>query len=161
MIYRLATALSFLGLAYIASAMPVIAVTTGDRWAVVAADWTKVRGDGVVSTKEYSRAVLYEVIFNRNVAGCAFTAMVGSSDETFPDPGYALLAPRAGNPKGVAVATKDASGLPAARDWLTSLPAGTHIEQSLNVSRLYPRTDCFRQVSAEAEVPSGASGLEP
>ncbi|HEY7259560.1 MAG TPA: hypothetical protein VH459_10840 [Gaiellales bacterium] len=78
--------------------------------AVVKADGTSVRGRDVVSTTRLS-AGSYEVIFDRDVSGCAYTATVGR-----PSPGFTrrpltiTTAARGGNPDGAFVFIHHMSG---------------------------------------------------
>ena len=84
-------------------------------WAVVETDGTLVRGSRVVSAANFAGSQ-YEVIFNRDVTGCAFIAVIGSpGSAVFPAPGGAEVAGRSGKPNGVAIQTFNSAGAPAQR----------------------------------------------
>ena len=56
------------------------------------------------------QAGAYEVIFNRNVSTCAFSAVIGNPGAGLPLAGDIVVATRAGNDNGVFVATRDNAG---------------------------------------------------
>jgi hypothetical protein len=76
-------------------------------WAVVATDGTLVRGSHVTSTQAFGSA--YEVIFDRNVSGCAFVAGRGGIDNETPV-GQVSATRRLNNVNGVYVNTFDSTG---------------------------------------------------
>ncbi len=79
-------------------------------WAVINADGTLARGSRVVSA-DLIAGSQYEVIFNRNVTGCAYNAVVGTpGSSVFPAPGGAEVAGRSGKPNGVAIQTFTPAG---------------------------------------------------
>lgn len=98
-------------------------------WAVVNADGTLARGSHVTSTGRpadifstgtagptiVATTGTYEVVFDRDVTGCAFSATIGTATSMDPvDPGEIWAAPRFLNANGVYVATTDSSGVTAA-----------------------------------------------
>jgi hypothetical protein len=85
------------------------------RFAVVNSNGTLARGNGVVSTSQLSTTA-YQVIFNRNVTGCAYTATVGKPGSGATE-GLAMVAARSGNANGVFVNTRDSKGNGASRDF--------------------------------------------
>ncbi|HEY9828789.1 MAG TPA: hypothetical protein V6D19_25500, partial [Stenomitos sp.] len=85
------------------------------RFAVVNIDGTLARGNGVISASKVS-STGYQVIFNRNVTACNYTATVGQPG-TGATEGFAMVASRAGNVNGVFVNTRDAQGNGAARSF--------------------------------------------
>jgi hypothetical protein len=82
---------------------------------VIAIDGSTVRGANVVSSGRLSPvddAGTYEVVFNRTVATCAYTATLGSptfGDEV-TDPVTITTATRAGNPSGVFLSVHNVDG---------------------------------------------------
>ena len=83
---------------------------TKDRFAVVADNGALARGSGVVSTANLGVGS-YEVIFNKNVNKCAFTASIGTtSTGAVASPGVVTVAGRAGNKAGVFVRIVDRLG---------------------------------------------------
>lgn len=89
-------------------------------WAVVKADGTLLRGSHVVSTAKLELLALaaaigpaaigdgsYEVIFDRDVTGCAYVATVGTGELGPDQRGGISVAPRFQKPDGVFVATFD------------------------------------------------------
>ncbi|MCU1531653.1 MAG: hypothetical protein JWO49_1224 [Arthrobacter sp.] len=78
---------------------------------------TRVRGSGVVSSLRFS-AGTYQVIFNGNVAGCAYIATIGEGDASGAQPpGEITVAPRLGNNRGVFVTTHNSAGALSDRDF--------------------------------------------
>jgi hypothetical protein len=78
--------------------------------AVVDSAGTLARGNHVVSTAHLGTGA-YEVIFDRNVFGCAFTASLGTTGAgNVANPGQITVAGRAGNSHGVFVRTVDRAG---------------------------------------------------
>lgn len=85
-------------------------------WAVVnGADGTIARSFATTSSARFS-AGNYEVIFDRDVTGCAYVATVGNPGAGVTS-GYADLAARSGNPNGVFVETRDTAGALADRNF--------------------------------------------
>lgn len=78
------------------------------RYAVVAANGTLARGSAGTTTAFLSTGT-YEVIFNTNVANCAYQATVGAT-ATGSAEGWATVASRGENVNGVFVATFDIPG---------------------------------------------------
>lgn len=79
--------------------------------AVLNADGTLARGEGVVSAGSAGFTGEYEVIFGRDVTACAYKASIGSSATSgVESPGYATVVGRVGQPNGVFVATLDTAG---------------------------------------------------
>ena len=84
--------------------------TVGDRYAVVDAAGTINRGKGVVSATNLATGQ-YEVIFNRNITKCAFTATVGSSAFSgIETTGEITTVGRVGTLNGVFLTTSDSTG---------------------------------------------------
>jgi hypothetical protein len=71
-------------------------------WAVVRVDGSMARGSGAVASAALGADGTYEVVFGRDVSGCAYAA-VGGQDTTFPaDDSISIgVAPRAGNTNAV------------------------------------------------------------
>lgn len=85
----------------------------GSLFAVVSANGTLDRGSsGVVSASRFQDPGHYEVIFDRDISGCAYSATAGSTATTAgPPPHYALVGNRIGNAtNGVAVFIRDLNG---------------------------------------------------
>lgn len=83
--------------------------------AVVNADATLARGEGVTSTAGLGSGN-FEVIFGRDVRACAYDASVGSSATVGTEPaGYVTVVGRAGQPNGVFLQTLDTTGTVVAR----------------------------------------------
>lgn len=74
-------------------------------WAVVNSGGTLLRGTGVVSASQAPGG--FEVIFNRDVAGCSYSATLGAVQA---EVGQVGVGPRNGNPNGVFVFTSDSTG---------------------------------------------------
>ena len=79
-------------------------------FAVVGDDGTLVRGAGAVSA-EVAAMAHYDVIFNRDVTGCAYVAVLGSVGSTLGPSGEAVVAQDPTNPNGVRVKTADSAGV--------------------------------------------------
>lgn len=77
-------------------------------WAVINSDGSLARGSGVVSSANLSTGT-FEVIFDRNVAGCAYSATIGDGFLGTFD-GQASATNRIFNSAGVFVATGDSAG---------------------------------------------------
>jgi hypothetical protein len=79
-------------------------------WAVVdGSTGARVRQSGTVSSARLS-AGTYQVIFNRNVSTCAFSAVIGNPGAGFTPLGDIGVAVRAGNDNGVFVGVQDNAG---------------------------------------------------
>jgi hypothetical protein len=68
-----------------------------------------VRGAGAVSAAfagDGTRGT-YEVIFDRNVTGCTYSATVGGLATDVQEPGFITVTGRGGKPNGVFVATRN------------------------------------------------------
>ncbi len=79
-------------------------------WAVVdGSTGARFRQSGTVSSARLSVGN-YEVIFNRNVSTCAFSAVIGNPAAGFPPAGDIGVAVRAGNDNGVFVGMRDNAG---------------------------------------------------
>jgi hypothetical protein len=78
-------------------------------WAVVNLDGTLARGSGAVSSAQLGTDGEYEVVFNRDVTGCAYVA-AGGEATTFPaDDAITVGASRReGNPNAVYLIEYDA-----------------------------------------------------
>jgi hypothetical protein len=86
-----------------------------DLWAVVTADGAVSRKNAAVASAAKLATGEYEVVFDRDVAACAYNVSIGSSDTTEPALGEAAASQRAGNAKAVAVVTADSAGTKADR----------------------------------------------
>jgi hypothetical protein len=83
---------------------------TKDLFAVVESTGTLARGNRAISTSHLSTGN-YEVIFDKNVNKCAFTASIGTtSTGSIPTPGVITVAGRAGNRAGVFIRIVDRNG---------------------------------------------------
>lgn|SRR5215207_3109166 len=84
-------------------------------FAVVDSNGTLARGTGAVSAKRLD-AGKYEVIFDRNVRTCGYTATIGLSGASGSSPpGEITTVGRVNNVNGVYVATYNSSGSPSSR----------------------------------------------
>ena len=89
---------------------PSTDVAAGDRFAVINANGSFARGKGVLSSANLAGGQ-YEVRFNRNVAGCAYIATVGSSATAgVEQTGEITTVRRAGTTNGVFLTTTDSAG---------------------------------------------------
>jgi len=93
----------------------------GDRgcactlFAVVDAEGSLERGFRAFSSQRFSTGQ-YEVVFNRNVSGCAYVATIGDpGDDTVPPPGEIAVVGRFGDADAVFIATYNSNGRPADR----------------------------------------------
>jgi hypothetical protein len=85
-------------------------------WAVVdGSTGARVRQSGTVSSARLGVGT-YEVVFNRNVSTCAFSAVIGNPGAGFSQ-GDIAVAVRAGNNNGVFVGTADNAGTFADRNF--------------------------------------------
>jgi hypothetical protein len=78
-------------------------------WAVVDGAGTLVRKSGATSSGHLALGE-YEVVFGRDVTGCAYSATLGSGDTTEPPAGEIGASQRAGNANAVSVVTRDSTG---------------------------------------------------
>ena len=86
-------------------------------WAVVdGATGARDRQSGTVSSARVTTGQ-YEVIFNRNVSTCAFSAVIGNPGDGLPPPGFIAVAVRVGNNNGVFVGIRDTAGTFADRNF--------------------------------------------
>jgi hypothetical protein len=83
-------------------------------WAVVSSDGSLGRKNGASSSSRLATGE-YQVVFGRNVSGCAYNATIGSGDATEPPAGEVGVAQRAGNASAVSVVTRDSTGTKADR----------------------------------------------
>lgn len=87
----------------------VILNNLDSRFAVINSNGTFARGDGVSSVARLGLGT-YQVIFNRNVTRCVYTATIGPAAAAGVPAGVAGVAPRAGNVNGVFVQTRNLAG---------------------------------------------------
>jgi hypothetical protein len=85
-----------------------------DLWAVVTTDGALSRKNAAASAGKLATGE-YEVVFDRDVAACAYNVTLGSVDATEAPAGEAGASQRAGNAKAVAVVTRDSAGTKADR----------------------------------------------
>ncbi|MDJ0796793.1 MAG: hypothetical protein QNJ51_08130 [Calothrix sp. MO_167.B12] len=88
-------------------------VSADERFAMILKNGAIAHGTqngGVVSAKRLAVGQ-YEVIFNRNVAPCAFNATLGNVNAGVANPGFITVADRFGNQNGVFVDTRDMKGV--------------------------------------------------
>jgi hypothetical protein len=79
-------------------------------WAVVNRNGRVARGQGALDANRLGRGA-YEVLFDRNVRRCAYTATIGlSGSEGFEAPGEITVVGRVGTPNGVFITTHNSSG---------------------------------------------------
>lgn len=79
-------------------------------WAAINPDGTTARGSHTVSSSWLLFTGQYEVIFDRNITGCSYTATIGVPNATSPPVGQAITAVRNGTVNGVFVLTTDSAG---------------------------------------------------
>jgi hypothetical protein len=78
--------------------------------AVINADGSIARGNHTVSALNLSTGS-YEVVFDRDVTSCTYTATIGDSGTfTSPAAGFVSVVGRAGNANGIFLNTRDAAG---------------------------------------------------
>jgi hypothetical protein len=87
------------------------------HFAVVGANGVIARGRGLASNPVRTGAGRYQLIFNRDVRGCAYVATQGVIGATTPGPGQIGTSALASNPNGVFVRTFDSQGAPADRSF--------------------------------------------
>lgn len=78
--------------------------------AVVGPIGQNVRGRGVTSVARTDNPGRYQVIFNRDVRGCVYSATVGDVGGDGPPGGQVSVGSLAASPNGVAVRTTDSDG---------------------------------------------------
>jgi hypothetical protein len=86
-----------------------------NNWAVVSSAGSVVRNSGTAGsvTASNTGTGLYEVLFSKDVSGCAFTATLGDSGTTVPAPvGFVSVSGDSGNVDGVIVQTYDSTLTP-------------------------------------------------
>jgi hypothetical protein len=86
-------------------------------FAVVDADGTLARGSPGVSSGFFPAPLSYEVLFDRDVSGCAYVEAIGNVSSGYPPPGSLGVAPRVGVPNGVYVVPYDTSGTAVQRSF--------------------------------------------
>jgi hypothetical protein len=89
-------------------------------WAVVGSDGTLTRRNGASSSSRLSTGE-YQVVFSRNVSGCAFDATIGSTDTAEPPAGEIGVAQRVANANGISVVTRNSAGTKADRPFHVSV----------------------------------------
>lgn len=89
-------------------------------WAVVSSAGTLGRNNGASSSSRLA-AGEYQVVFGRDVSGCAYDATIGTSDTAEPPAGEIGVAQRAGSASSVSVVTRDSAGLKADRPFHLSI----------------------------------------
>lgn len=87
----------------------VVATCPGGLFASVNATGAYVSGDQVESSLRIDTGA-YQVLFNQDIAGCAYVAGLGTTGGGSPPAGSATVAPRAGHANGVWVNTYNATG---------------------------------------------------
>src|SRR4051794_25949759 len=83
------------------------------RYAVVGSNGVLARGRGLTSNPVRTGAGRYQLIFNRDVRGCAYVGSVGVIGATTPGNGQLTAAALASNANGVFVRTFDGNGTAA------------------------------------------------
>ena len=83
-----------------------------DFWAVVNSDGVLVRGRGLVAGDPAARTSpgIYQVVFNRDVRGCAYSATIGNVGVGGPNRGEISVASLGASVNGVRVRTADGAG---------------------------------------------------
>ncbi|MCA1694753.1 MAG: hypothetical protein LC749_08485 [Actinobacteria bacterium] len=89
---------------------PVPAAESLTHSAVVGPLGQNVRGRGVTSVARTDNPGRYQVIFNRDVRGCVYSATVGDVGADNPPGGQVSVGGLAASPNGVAVRTTDSAG---------------------------------------------------
>lgn len=82
-----------------------------NMWAVVNADGTLVRGSTEVVSSDTTGGGGYEVIFNRDVTKCSYTATAGNAGGGIPLARFTSVASRDGTPNGMHVRLWDSGGV--------------------------------------------------
>ena len=80
------------------------------RYAVVNANGTLARGTSGTSSASTGLTGNYEVLFDRDVRSCAYTATIGAPTTAIANPGAITVAQRGGKPNGVFLTVKDVDG---------------------------------------------------
>jgi hypothetical protein len=92
-------------------AFDVVIVCSIGLWAVINSTGSVVRGVGVVSAA-YNGTGRYTVVFDQDVANCAFLGTLGTvGSDGVAAPGYVSVQGEYGTPNGVYVATYNATGV--------------------------------------------------
>jgi TolA-binding protein len=88
-----------------------------NNWAVVGSDGTVARQNGAatpVAVTHTSNSGLYEVVFNTDVSGCAFTATLDQTGVAIPAPvGFINVSLDQSDPEDIEVQTYDSTQAPA------------------------------------------------
>jgi hypothetical protein len=84
-------------------------ITGAMLWAVVDNAGTLIRGNGATSAASFGSGS-FEVIFNKNVTGCAFIGSIGLPGSSGSTGGQIGLVGRSGNPNGVFISTFNLTG---------------------------------------------------
>jgi len=91
-------------------------------FAVVDSTGDLVRGSSsTVSANALVTTGHYQVIFNKDVSGCAYVATIGDTDASVATPGEISVASRSSNVDGVYVETEDSTGADSARPFHLSV----------------------------------------
>ena len=86
------------------------------RQVVVTPAGTSVRGRGVTSTARSGQGQ-YDVIFDRDVTACVYTATIGDEGAGGPGTGQISVLSMPGNANGVRVRTRNSDGVPVDRNF--------------------------------------------
>lgn len=100
----------FAAVAVLVSAPAVLAAPPwpAPLWAVVRVDGSLARGGGAVSSAQFGALGYYQVVFNRDVTGCAYVVTAGEATALGPDDAITFsVAPREGVANGVAILEYD------------------------------------------------------
>jgi hypothetical protein len=102
--------------------VPTAAIADGDsRFASVTAAGVLARGRSVTSAARTSEG-RYQVIFNRDVRGCVFSATIADAGAAAPPQGEIGASALSSNVNGVAVRTENSAGNPADRPFHLLVP---------------------------------------
>jgi hypothetical protein len=102
--------------------VPTAAIADGDsRFASVTAAGVLARGRSVTSAARTSEG-RYQVIFNRDVRGCVFSATIADAGAAAPPQGEIGASALSSNVNGVAVRTENSAGNPADRPFHLIVP---------------------------------------
>lgn len=86
------------------SALPLEA----NRFAVIGQNGQVIRASAGV-TAGLTAAQNVEVLFDRDIRGCAYTATIGGKTTDVPEPGFITVSQRGGKPNGVFVAMRNSN----------------------------------------------------
>ena len=93
-----------------------------EDFAVVNSAGSLVRGSSsVISASNTGLTGAYQVIFNKDVSGCAYVATIGDTDSGTPLPGQIWVAGRSGNADGIFIDTQDSTGASSNRPFHLSV----------------------------------------